>query len=160
MSKIIIYIAPFVLGSISSFSLPPYNLIFLNFVTFPLLYLFFIKNYSSSKFLAFSIGWSFGFGYFIFSLHWIINSLSFDESYKNLMPLALILIPLFLGIFYGICTLTNSYFNTRLNISSILLFAIIFSIIEFFRGIIFGGFPWNLIAYSWTNYISFLQILS
>ena len=160
MNKIIIYIVPFVLGSISSFSLPPYNLIFLNFLTFPLLYLFFIKNYSSSKFLAFSIGWSFGFGYFIFSLHWIINSLSFDESYKNLIPLALILIPLFLGIFYGLFTLANSYFNTRLNISSILLFAIMFSIIEFFRGIIFGGFPWNLIAYSWTNYISFLQILS
>ena len=158
--KIIIYIIPFILGSISSFSLPPYNLVFLNFLTFPLLYLFFLKNYNSSKFVAFSIGWIFGFGYFIFSLHWITNSLTFDESYKKLIPFSIILIPFFLGIFYGLFTLFLSWFNLRLNIYSILLFAAIFSMIEFIRGSVFGGFPWNLIAYSWTNYINNLQILS
>ena len=158
--KIIIYIIPFVLGSISSFSLPPYNLVFLNFLTFPLLYLLFLKNYNKSKFTAFSIGWIFGFGYFIFSLHWITNSLTFDESYKKLIPLSLMLIPFFLGIFYGLFTLFLSWFNLRLKVCSILLFAAIFSIIEFIRGTVFGGFPWNLIAYSWTNYIDNLQILS
>jgi len=158
--KIIIYIIPFVLGSISSFSLPPYNLVFLNFITFPLLFLFFLKNYNLGKFIAFSIGWIFGFGYFIFSLHWITNSLTFDESYKKLIPFSLILIPFFLGTFYGLFTLFLSWFKLKLNIYSILLFAVIFSAIEFIRGLIFGGFPWNLIAYSWTNYIDNLQILS
>ena len=124
--KIIIYIIPFVLGSISSFSLPPYNFVFLNFLTFPLLYLFFLKNYTLSKFIAFSIGWIFGFGYFIFSLHWITNSLTFDESFKKLIPFSLILIPLFLGIFYGLFTLFLSWFKLKLNIYSILLFAVYF----------------------------------
>ena len=158
--KIIIYIIPFILGSITAFSLPPYNLIFLNFFTFPFLYFFFIQNYKTSKFSALLVGWLFGFGYFIFSLYWITNSLTFDESYKKLIPFTLILIPLFLGIFYGLITLILSWFNLKLNIYSILLFASVFSMLEFIRGLVFGGFPWNLIAYSWTNYINYLQILS
>ena len=32
-----------------------------------------------------------------------------------------------------------------------------FALIEFVRGFIFGGFPWNLIAYTWTDYLQFLQ---
>ncbi len=36
----------------------------------------------------------------------------------------------------------------------------VFGLIEFFRGFILSGFPWNLIVYSWTNYLNFLQILS
>ena len=160
MNKIIIYLVPFILGSISSFSLPPYNFVFLNFLAYPLIYFFFLKYYTTSKFISFSIGWMFGFGYFILSLHWITNSLTFDESYKNLIPFALILIPLFLGTFYGLSTLFLSWFHLKLNIASILLFAVIFSGIEFIRGVALGGFPWNLIVYSWTNYINFLQILS
>ena len=77
-----------------------------------------------------------------------------------MIPFSLILIPFFLGTFYGLFTLFLSWFKLKLNIYSILLFAVIFSAIEFIRGVIFGGFPWNLIAYSWTNYIDNLQILS
>ena len=75
-----------------------------------------LKNYNKSKFATFSIGWIYGFGYFIFSLHWITNSLTFDESYKKLIPFSLILIPFFLGIFYGLFTLFLSWFNLKLNI--------------------------------------------
>ena len=71
-----------------------------------------------------------------------------------------ILIPLFLGAFYGLTTLVSSFFNLKKNISSILIFITIFSSIEYLRGIIFGGFPWNLIVYSWTNYLNSLQIIS
>ena len=34
------------------------------------------------------------------------------------------------------------------------------SIVEYIRGTIFGGFPWNLISFSLVNFISSLQILS
>ena len=44
----------------------------------------------------------FGFGYFISSLYWITHSLTFDEIFRPLIPFALILVPLFLGIFYGL----------------------------------------------------------
>jgi apolipoprotein N-acyltransferase len=102
----------------------------------------------------------FGFGYFISNLYWITNSLTFEEIFKPLIPFALILIPLFLGIFYGIAIFACSLFNLKKNFSSILIFSIFLSLIEYVRSFIFGGFPWNLIAYSWTDYLNFLQIVS
>ena len=151
---------PFLLGVITSFSLPPYNLFFLNFITFPLFFIFFLKNFKKNKWKSFIIGWLFGFGYFISNIYWITNSLTFVEFFKFLIPLALVLIPLFLGLFYGLATYIFSFFKLDRNYSSIIIFALILSFIEFIRGNILGGFPWNLIAFSWTEYANFLQILA
>ena len=154
------YLFPFLLGVITSFSLPPYNFIIINFITFPLLLFILIEvQKRNSIWFSFVIGWTFGIGYFFSNIYWIIYSLTFDDIFKPLMPIALILIPSFLGLFYGLLTLLVTRFRLKKNFSSILIFSIIFSIIEFIRGFILGGFPWNLIVYSWTNYIYSLQIL-
>jgi len=102
----------------------------------------------------------FGFGYFVSNLHWITNALTFEENFKPLIPISLILIPLFLGVFYGVVTLACSFFSLNKKFSSILIFSIFFSLIEFVRSFILGGFPWNLIAFSWLDYLPFLQVLS
>ena len=47
-----------------------------------------------------------------------------------------------------------------MNFSSILIFSLSLSIVEYLRGTILGGFPWNLITFSLVNIISSLQILS
>ena len=154
------YVIPFLLGLFTSFSLPPYNFLIINFITFPTLLFFLIYNYKKSKWISFQIGWLFGFGYFISNLYWITNSLTFEEIFKPLIPFALIIIPLFLGIFYGIGTLICSFFNLKKNFSTVLIFSVIFSLIEFIRGFVLGGFPWNIIVYSWTNYLNSIQILS
>ena len=159
-NKIIINIIPFLLGLLTSFSLPPYNLLIINFITFPILLLFIIFNYKNGKWISFNIGWMFGFGYFISNLYWIANSLTFEEAFKPLIPFAIITIPLFLGLFYAVATLVCSFFKLKKNFFSILIFATIFSLIEYIRGFILSGFPWNLIVYSWTNYLNSLQILS
>ena len=159
-NKILIYIIPFILGLITSFSLPPYSFFFINFITFPLLLICLISNYKKGKWISFRIGWMFGFGYFISNLYWITNSLTFEENFKPLIPIALILIPLFLGVFYGVTTFACSFFSLNKKFSSILIFSIFFSLIEFFRSFILGGFPWNLIVFSWTDYLPFLQVLS
>ena len=151
---------PFLLGLFTSFSLPPYNFLVINFITFPVLLFLLIYNYKKSKWISFKIGWLFGFGYFISNLYWIANSLTFEEIFKPLIPFALIIIPLFLGIFYGFGTLFCSFFNLKKNFSTVLIFAVIFSVIEFIRGFVLGGFPWNIIVYSWTNYLNSIQILS
>jgi len=150
------------LGVITSFSLPPYNFLLINFITFPiLLYILIkIKEKMNSSWLSFKVGWLFGTAYFLSSLYWIVYSLTFEDIFKPFIPIALILIPSFLGLFYGFITLAVSRFKLRKNFSSILIFSLIFGLTEFFRGFIFGGFPWNLIVYSWTNYLNSLQILS
>ena len=82
----------------------------------------------------------FGFGYFISNLYWITNSLTFDENFKPLIPIAIISIPLFLGIFYGIATLIISFFNPKENFSSIIIFSLAFSIIEYLSSFIMVDF--------------------
>ena len=115
-----------ILGIITSLSLPPLNYFVINFFTFSLFFLFLIKksNFHNNKKLFFFYGWFFGFGYFISSLYWLIHSLTFDEIFKPLIPFALVLIPLFLGIFYGISTLICSLFKLRKKICSSIKFFI------------------------------------
>ncbi|MDC3082498.1 apolipoprotein N-acyltransferase, partial [Candidatus Pelagibacter sp.] len=120
------------MGCISSFSLTPYNLFFLNFFSYPFLLWILLFN-SKNKMKSFNIGWIFGFGYFISNLYWITNSLTFEEIFKPLIPFALILIPLFLGLFYGLSTLAFSILNPKKNILSILILGTSFSIFEYIR---------------------------
>ncbi len=150
----------FVIGVFTSFSLPPYNNLFINFITIPFFFILILKNINSSKWKIFYLGWGFGFGYFCSNLYWIINSLTFDPQFKILIPIAFIVIPLFLGIFYGLVSFVFSYFKNNNEIILIFIFAVIFSLVDFLRGFIFGGFPWNIIAFSWTKYLSSIQILS
>ena len=149
----------FFLGILSSFSLPPYNFFFLNFITFPLLYLI-IKKYNDKKIKLFFLGWSFGFGYFISSLYWISYSLKFDDIFKPLIPFSIILLPLILGIFTALATFLMSYFKFKENFSSVLIFALMLSLVDYLRGTILTGFPWNLISYSLVNLIEQIQIIS
>ena len=111
-NQILLYVYVFLLGFISSFSLPPYDIFYLNFISYPA-FLWILLIYSNDKVKSFNIGWIFGFGYFISSLYWITNSLTFEDNFKPLIPFALILIPLFLGLFYGLSTLTFSFFNPK-----------------------------------------------
>ena len=151
----------FILGALTSLSLPPYNLLFVNFITFSLFFIYiFKKKKYFSKNKAFLFGWFFGFGYFVTNLYWISISLTFDVNFKFLIPIALILIPAFLAIFYGVATYCFFFIDIKKPVSNLLLFSLIFGVIEFIRGNILTGFPWNLIAYSFSNNLEIIQITS
>ncbi len=158
-NKILLYSFIFLLGLLSSFGLPPYNFFYVNFFSYPAL-LWILLFYSKDKISSFNIGWIFGFGYFISNLYWITNSLTFEDIFRPLIPFALILVPLFLALFYGLSTLLFSLTNPKKNILSILILTTSLSIFEYIRSFIFGGFPWNLIAFSFVNYLEFIQLLS
>ena len=69
--KIYYYLLPFLLGGVTSFSLPPYNFILINFLTFPILLsiLIEIQKKNDSLWLNFNIGWLFGIGYFLSNIY-------------------------------------------------------------------------------------------
>ncbi len=124
-------------------------------------HLVYLKNSNKSKLIFFLYGWFFGFGYFICSLYWISISLTFDNNFKFLIPISIICIPAFISIFFGIATLITKFFLSQKKIiSSVLIFSLVLSIIEYIRGIVLSGFPWNLIAYSFSNQTEFIQINS
>ena len=150
------------LGLLTSLSLPPLNYFIINFLTLSLFYIFLVKKLSENKNkkIFFIYGWLFGFGYFFSNLYWISISLTFDENFKFLIPLTILLIPGFLSLFYGLISYLFIILKPEDNISSFFLFSIIFAIIEFFRGSILTGFPWNLIAYSFSNQLEILNITS
>jgi len=150
------------LGAVSSYSLPPYNYFIINFITFSLFFIFIfkIKKKISSHKSLFKYGWYFGFGYFMFSLYWVVISLTFDQSFKFLIPVAIVLLPALLAIFYGLTAHLFSILYSKNVVGSFFIFSILFGTIEFIRGSILTGFPWNLIAFSFSDSIYFIQILS
>ena len=150
------------LGLVTSYSLPPYNYFIINFITFSLFFIFLFnkkKKISDNK-SFFKYGWYFGFGYFLFSLYWVAISLTFDQSFKFLMPVVMVLFPAFLAIFYGIMTYLFSIFYSKSLLSSFFIFSLLFGLTEYIRGFVLTGFPWNLIAFTFSDNLYFIQILS
>jgi len=164
----VIFFAPFLLGAITILGFTPYNLTIINFFTFSIL-LFLIlevKKKTQSQYRKkrsnryfFYLGCAYGFGFFLLGNYWISISLTHDEMFKGLIPFALILIPLFLSLFFGLAILLVGAFAEK-NIYFVLLFSLVFSMFEFLRGNILTGFPWNLISYTWSWSVEVVQILS
>jgi apolipoprotein N-acyltransferase len=150
------------IGAATSLSLPPFNYLIINFLTFTLFFIFLVKKSNTHKNnkLFFFYGWLFGFGYFVTNLYWISISLSFDQSFKSLIPLTIFLIPAFLAIFYGLISYLFIIFKSKKVVSSFLIYSLIFGVLEFIRGSILTGFPWNLIAYSFSDHLEILSITS
>ena len=149
------------LGALSSLSLPPFNYWIINFLTFSLFFIFLIKKktHKNKKIFLF-YGWLFGFGYFVSNLYWISISLTFDTNFKFLIPFSIIFIPGFLALFYGLISYIFGILKSKNNLNSFFIFSLIFGIIEFLRGFVLSGFPWNLIAYSFSKNIEILNIIS
>ena len=163
-----IFIAPFFLGCLTVFSFQPYNFTLINFFILPSLFLIlcYINKRSKNKYRKkphlinlFYAGYFFGIGFFLAGTYWISNSLQFDDSFKNLIPFTIIIIPLFLGLFYGLAAITCGKF-LMCDLKSVFLFSAIISAADYLRAKILTGFPWNLWAYSWSWFTEIIQILN
>ena len=165
---VILYLLPFVIGSLSVFSFQPYNFILINFIIFPVFFYFIVYINKKSKVTyrkkpykknLFIFGLLFGFGFYLSGVSWITNSLTFDQNFKILIPFALIFIPLFLSLFVAFVVLWVGPY-LKLNISSIIIFSASLAFSDYLRSKLFTGFPWNLWAYSASWSVELLQILS
>ena len=164
----ILYLIPFIFGSLSVLSFEPFNLMAINFLILPSLFylLVYINKKSRSVYrkkpyrkYLFIFGLSFGFGFYLTGVSWITNSLTFDDNFKVLIPFAFILIPLFLSLFVGLITLIVGPY-LRLNFSSLCIFSASIASSDYVRSYILTGFPWNLWAYSTGSFSEILQIVN
>ena len=98
----VLFLAPFFLGALTTLGFSPYNLTFINFFTFPILLflILIVKKRTQAKYRKkksnryfFYLGCAFGFGFFLSGNYWISISLTHDEMFRGLIPLAIVLIP-------------------------------------------------------------------
>ena len=165
---VVLYIIPFIIGSISVLSFEPFNLTIINFIILPLFFYFIVYINNKSKGIyrkkpykknLFIFGLLFGFGFYLSGISWITNSLTFDNNFKVLIPFALILIPLFLALFTAFTTLIIGPY-LKYNFMSLIFFSGSIAFSDYLRAKLFTGFPWNLWAYSTSWMIEILQVLS
>ncbi|TVQ83774.1 MAG: apolipoprotein N-acyltransferase [Micavibrio sp.] len=150
----------FVAGLLMSLSMPPVGLFFTLWLALPVLY--FSLATAENRKQAFARGWFFGAGFFMGGLYWVMFALFVDiAAWWFLVPLALFGIPALLGLYIGVFgILSFKMFKFFSGISSVLMFAVLWCVMEFLRGILFTGFPWNLSGYAWASSLAMMQNLS
>ena len=98
---------------------------------------------------AFFKGWLAGVGYFAVSVWWITEAFLVDAASHGWMaPFALLLMAGGLALFWGVATLLYR----RAEVTGpwrVLVFAGCLALLEWVRGHIFTGFPWNLPGETW-----------
>ena len=145
----------FVLGYLSSYAFAPYFYIPLLMVG--LCVLMFLMNSETSKKKTSCFAFLFGAGLGVGSLNWICHALLVDGGvYQFLIPLVLLGLALFMGVFFLLPAFCMSFFKNP--VSRWLSFCAFFVFFEWVRSWIFTGFPWNLIGNIWTVFPSMLQL--
>lgn len=97
---------------------------------------------------AFAVGWWFGFGYFLAGLFWVGNALLVEaEDFAWALPLAVLVLPAGLAIFYGLATMFARLLWSD-GLGRIAALGLAFGAAEWLRATLLTGFPWNAIGYS------------
>lgn len=147
--------AAFAAGAIAVLAQAPYDFFAACFVAFPVLvWLLDSANGESGHGVlrrmwpSFATGWWFGFGYFFAGLWWIGKALLVEaEVHAWALPLAIVVLPAGLALFYGLAT-AIARLAWADDLGRIFALAAGFGAAEWLRGILFTGFPWNAIGYA------------
>lgn len=141
-------------GAVGVLALPPFGFFAAMFVSFTLL-VWLLDGVAASPdsglfgrlWPAFFTGWLFGFGYFVAGLWWLGHALLIDaKEFAWALPLAILGLPAFLAIFYGVATvLARILWSDGMGRIAALAFS--FGLLEWLRSFLFTGFPWNAIGY-------------
>ncbi len=100
---------------------------------------------------AFSIGWWFGFGYFLAGLSWIGAAFLVDaKTFAWLLPFAVTALPAGMAAYVGAACVT-AWFLWTPGAFRVLTLAAALSVAEWLRGHLFTGFPWNTFGYALTS---------
>ncbi len=158
-----LFIISFLLGTSLSLSFEPFTIPFSALIIIGIFFSlndYVFKNFVSVGSIFFVNGILFGFGFFISSMYWVSNSiLEFDYNLRYLVPIPLIILPIFLSLFIGLMQIINSYLWSTSS-SRLFFFTLTWIVFELLRSNLFTGLPWNLIGYSWSWSLYYSQAVS
>lgn len=145
----------FAAGALAVLTQAPFDFFAAGFVSFPILVWLLdgaavqqTAGFRQRVSPAFSIGWWFGFGYFLAGLWWIGSALLVEaDSFAWALPMAVLGIPAALALFYAFAATIAWLFWTN-NISRIASLAVAFGLAELLRTFLFTGFPWNPLGFA------------
>lgn len=151
------------LGAIAVLALPPFHAVPVLAVSFTgLVWIVFGRERiraafaGSSVWAAFAAGWWFGFGFFAAGLYWLGNALLVDAArFGWMVPFAVGGLAAGLGLFPALaCALARvapvGAPTKESPVLRVLWFALAWVALEWLRGIVLTGFPWNLIGTAWV----------
>lgn len=157
------YLAAFLAGSLSVAALAPVQIFVVLFVSLPVL-IWLLDGVDNPDFSprrtikqAALIGGLFGFGYFLAGLYWIGFAFFVDaKTFGWLAPLAVIGLPAGLSLFpAAAAAIARLYWPPGYR--RIISFAIVWTLIEWLRGHILTGFPWNMLGDAFAASDAWLQ---
>jgi apolipoprotein N-acyltransferase len=152
------YIWAFLGGGLTTLALPPVDFLPAFFLSISVFVLQLDRPQRTWR-DAFALGWSFGFGYFAFGLYWISNAmLVFGDQHAWMLPFAALGLPAFLAIFMGVAACVASLARGR--IGTALAVAVAFASVDWLRGHVLTGLPWNLFGHAWSGLDPLLQSAS
>ncbi len=106
------------------------------------------------------IGWGFGFGYFFVSLYWIGSSFLVEfDKFGWALPFAITLLPAGLALFYSAAFALCAALWVR-GPERLIIFASVIYALDWLRGHILTGFPWNLMGHALTGNEAMMQSVS
>jgi apolipoprotein N-acyltransferase len=146
-------------GAFCSLAFAPFHLFIAAPFSLTIFYFLLEKNQKQT----FSLGFCYGFGFFLAGNYWIAIALLVDAAtFFWLIPCAIILIPAALALYFAIFALVYKFLATKFSplqiYQKILLFALCWLFFEIWRSCLFGGFPWNLLGYVWLFDVHFAQL--
>lgn len=148
----------FFLGVLATLALPP-------FFAWPLLVpafsgLYYFVSRAQTRTRAFADGWWWGWGFYITGLYWFTIALMVDpEKFAWLIPFALFALNAVIALYSGVACLLWRCTRTR-GLGGIFVFSVAWTLVEYARGHLLSGFPWNLAGYSFAASDALLQIAS
>jgi apolipoprotein N-acyltransferase len=157
------------LGAASTLAMPPWHWLPVLWISFPLL-LWLLEGCRTGKDAAL-LGWSFGFGHFAVGLNWITNAFYVDAETHGAfaIPAVAALCALF-GLYTAAVTALVHrlpheaeglpYDRTPTALTRAVTFALLWTTVEWVRGWLFTGFPWNPMGAVWAAWPEMIQITS
>ncbi|WP_152046673.1 apolipoprotein N-acyltransferase [Aureimonas psammosilenae] len=140
-------------GALLTFGLPPFDFPAVGFLSFPVLVWLLDgaspmpgRGFLRGLFPAFRIGWCFGFGYFVGGLWWLGAAMTTEgDAFLWAIPFAVLGLPAVLAIYFGLAAALARALWCQSAVR-VLSLAGTFALMEYLRGHLLTGFPWNEIG--------------